>query len=66
MLGFYIAKRRTLVLLLHDEYELEEAVCDTSLATTTGGNGDDIFSNAANDTSLANIEAWKLLGGLLS
>ena len=62
MLGFYIAKRRTLVLLLHDEYELE-TVCDTSLATG-GGNGDDMFSNAANDTSLANIEAWKLLGGL--
>jgi hypothetical protein len=51
-----------------DERELD-AVCDTALVAGDGNGrhgSDDVSADAASNTDLANIEAWKLLGGLLS
>lgn len=62
------ATRKTPSLLSRDERK-PDAVCDTGLVGRDGTSrfvSDDIFSNTASDTSLANVETWKLLGGLLS
>lgn len=52
----------------HDERE-PAAVCDTGPANGDGNgsyDSDDMSTNTTSDAGPANIEAWKLLGGLLS
>jgi hypothetical protein len=53
---------------LSDERE-PDMVCDPALVAGDGSSrdsGDDLSISIVSNTGLANIEAWKLLGGFLS